>query len=145
MHELKGPPHLQRNCFFIINIITIIIIIVHFFHAHWPSPFHNRILLQTNILTKTPQLIVPAFSPPWANEISYQVPWMRCVKSEVENMWISELGFSSLIFHLCIFTDGQSTILYCQLTMLQLLSAEGVFYWRADHTISYITAWLCVC
>lgn len=57
---------------------------------------------------------------------------MRCVKSEVENMWISELGFSSLIFHLCIFTDAQSTILYYQLTMLQLLSAQGVFYWRAD-------------
>lgn len=63
MHELKGPPYLQINYFFIINIITIIII-VHFFHAHWPSPFHNGILLQQNILTKTPQLILPAFSPP---------------------------------------------------------------------------------
>lgn len=42
-------------------LFFIIIVIAHSFHAHWPSPFHNQILLQTDVLTHPSFFHLPYF------------------------------------------------------------------------------------
>lgn len=107
MHELKGPPHSKRNF-----IIIIIIIVVHFIHVHWSSPSHKGILLQTDVLTNTPQPVLSALFPFQAYTISYQDDTQQVLwwKGEFQNTEFQKWALTVLFFYVCIYTNAQSSI-----------------------------------
>lgn len=105
MHELQGPPHLQRNFIIIITIIN-----VRFIHVHWPSPSNNRILLQADVITRCTNKYTSASSACFISHPSIYnlLPGWHRASHKMKICEFQKQALTVLFFCVCIYTNAQS-------------------------------------